>query len=206
MFDPVTAATTVVGVVHGINEVNTLAKTVVKYAGLVEDKLDQLANSKLGAAVRHLKAAIDSERERESLLRAARDCFTEAIELEKGRRLADAYLGLALCHVYLGDRRNAHKALSELLLISNDSGPVYKIAHRIVGSEGPVVPKFLGLMPHLAVCAWAGGKIMRRAMVSPGDERAEELAKFQTAARELLEFALAAAGMETKRVSMSAIN
>jgi len=198
MIEPFTAT---VGVVQGLNQLKTFADTISKYTGLVEDKLDKLAHSELNAAIRYLNDAIDSEAERVSLIRDARRSFTKAISLEKDRRLADAYLGLALCHVFLGDCRNARNALSELSCIEYNGGALYKIAHRVVGSTGRPAPWYLLLMPGLAVPGWLGTKIMRKVVVTPGNERAEELTKFQTASHELVAFALACVAETDRKVA-----
>jgi hypothetical protein len=187
----------------------SLIVNVAKYTGLIEDhlshlsdKVDQLADSELGAAVRHLKQAIDADCERGSLLRDARRCFTRAIELEKDLRLVAAYLGLALCHAYLGDRANAKNALLDLSCIRYDTGKMHRFASKVVKlmntTPGKIAMVVLLPVDGLGAGAWLTQKVVKRAIVKPGDERVEELAKFRTAACKLLESVLTEIG--TKRV------
>lgn len=95
------------------------APNVLEVVGVIEGvaaKLDKLSRAELNAAMRALKQAAQSEREAVSLLREARGRFNKAIDLEGSDpiRLATAYLGLALCHLHLGDHRNAEAALEQL--------------------------------------------------------------------------------------------
>lgn len=94
---------------------------IAKYLGLIEDHLsitlDKLTKVDFDSGIRALEDAADSNSEQTSLLRVARDRFYSAISFEKGLRLAYTYLGLALCHTYLGDPNNAQKALNKLLKV-----------------------------------------------------------------------------------------
>jgi tetratricopeptide (TPR) repeat protein len=99
----------------------SLTKSVAEYSGIVESigkKIDRLMGAELECGLRTLKQATHSTVEQTSLLRDARSCFNKAISLEKEEeRLVQAYLGLAVCHSYLGDETNAKDALQELLQI-----------------------------------------------------------------------------------------
>jgi tetratricopeptide (TPR) repeat protein len=113
-----------------------LAVSAGRYLGLIKEelaaKLDKLAGSELQAGMRALEQAIDSEQERQSLLREARSRFNKAVNIECGLRLALAHLGSALCHLYLGDRINAKRALKELLVITPPSLPIgLRIAEKV---------------------------------------------------------------------------
>lgn len=72
------------------------------------------------AGMRELQSAQHSElaEERTNQLRAARANFNAAVGLEKSYRLALAWLGLACCHDWLGDKKNSEKALREILKIN----------------------------------------------------------------------------------------
>jgi len=88
----------------------TLARAVAGYLGIIEStgvKVALLVKSELGSALSALEQAINSKTEQISLLRAARDHFNKASQMEKEERLALAYFGLALCHHYLDDFYNA---------------------------------------------------------------------------------------------------
>jgi hypothetical protein len=99
----------------------SLALSVAKYTGIIEDQLklevEQLSGSELEAGLRALQQAAESEREQRFLLREARGSFNKAISLEEGFRLGAAHLGLALCHAGLGDAVNAEKAISRLVQV-----------------------------------------------------------------------------------------
>ncbi|MEM7575671.1 MAG: hypothetical protein AAF433_22400 [Bacteroidota bacterium] len=85
------------------------ASSVACYIGIVESveaRVDKLTKSEFEAGLRALKQAANSNLERRSLLREARERFNKAVSLEKFDRLALAYLGLALCHYHLGDKDN----------------------------------------------------------------------------------------------------
>ena len=101
-----------------IFKAGTVALSVAKYTGLVEDrmhlKLEQLASSELDAGIRALQQAASSNTEQTTLLREARARFNKAIGLEKEFRLAAAHLGLALCHAQLGDSLNAKNAMADI--------------------------------------------------------------------------------------------
>src|SRR4051812_32409322 len=90
-----------------------LAAKVAELMGILEDKLgtveakiDLLGKSEFEAGVRALIQAGNSDGEKDSLLREARNRFNQAIGLESGLRRAHAYLGLALCHKSLADTAN----------------------------------------------------------------------------------------------------
>src|SRR5262249_40732073 len=97
-----------------------LSKVVAQFFGIIETleaKVDRLVRSELNSGFRNLEQACNSENERESLLREARNCFNKAINLEQGYRLGIALLALAVTHHHLGDAANAHAALEELVAL-----------------------------------------------------------------------------------------
>lgn len=94
-----------------------LAKAIGKYLGIVEDidgKINKLIESEYKAGISSLEQAMHSQKEQESLLREARSRLNKAVHLEKGAKLAMAYLGLAMCHEKLGDEGNAKLALKKI--------------------------------------------------------------------------------------------
>lgn len=97
----------------------SLALSVAKLTGVVQDKLqvelDRLSGAEFEAGMRALAQATNAGKEQESLLREARGRFNKAISLEKELRLASAFLGLAVCHSWLGDTENAREALTEFV-------------------------------------------------------------------------------------------
>ncbi len=98
-----------------------LASKIAQLLGLVDSidsKIDKLIEVHLKAGMSALEAARDSGEEQITLLRKARDEFLQAIHLEKSYRLALAFLGLACCHSWLGDKRNSEKALAQILQIT----------------------------------------------------------------------------------------
>ena len=148
----------------------TLAMSVAKYMGIVQDKLalkiDQLAGSELESGLRALQQAANSESEQQFLLREARARFNKAVSLEKGLRLAATYVGLALCHVNLGDAINAERAIRDLTLVTRPEpsnlvattktltdgmgtpGEVVRMAGYVLGGW---IPKFVKSSPPVIV-------------------------------------------------------
>lgn len=105
--------------VHSTVSLIKLSKSLSGYIGLLETsdiKLSQLIDSELSSGISALQQAdnSDSDKEKESLLREARGRFNKAISLEKELRLAIAYIGLAICHDYLGDRKNCISSLNSI--------------------------------------------------------------------------------------------
>lgn len=94
-----------------------LSISIAKYLDLVGDPIEDLKQSQLESAQRMLHDALVSTSEQQSLLRAARDHLYQAVGLEQHWRRAVAYLGLAMCHRYLGDRSNCERALREILTV-----------------------------------------------------------------------------------------
>lgn len=90
-------------------------KAILQYLGAIQDQYQLLTRSELDAGLRALKASTLSDREKDSLLREARNRFHQAISLEQGDRLAVAYVGLILCHQALGDMGNANAILEEFM-------------------------------------------------------------------------------------------
>jgi len=141
---------------------------IAKYLGLIEDHLsitlEKITAVEVDSGIRALDDSVDSNQEQTSLLRVARDRFYNAINFEKSLRLAYTYLGLALCHTYLGEPKNAQKALKKLVDIEL---PELKQIVSFVGAnttntirEKPwlitalgVVPVVMPLMKATATCA-----------------------------------------------------
>jgi hypothetical protein len=111
-------------------QASCLTVSVAKFSGIIKDKLslkiDRLSGSEFEAGLRALEQAATSEREREHLLREARARFNRAISLEKDFRLAASLLGLALCHVNLGDAVNAARAIMQLIEVQPPHIPSVK--------------------------------------------------------------------------------
>ena len=129
-----------------IFKAGTVALSVAKYTGLIEDrmhlKLEQLASSELDAGVRALQQAASSNTEQTTLLREARARFNKAIGLEKEFRLAAAHLGLALCHAQLGDSLNAKAAMIEIGRIAPPELPkAQKVLHDLNQSNKERIQK-----------------------------------------------------------------
>jgi hypothetical protein len=92
----------------------SFSKEALQYIGLQDSldvKIDKLTNSELNAGINAVKQASSSDNEKITLLREARSRFNKAIALEKNENLAFAYLGLAFCHLNLGDKTNCTNAL-----------------------------------------------------------------------------------------------
>jgi hypothetical protein len=117
--------------------VGTTAQWLANYVGLVEDRIQKqliaLANSEFEAGYRALQQADRSDVEQQSLLQEARNRFNKALSLEVGHRLALSLMGLALCHLGLGDRYNANVSLLEL--ISLDRTRFHGFWGRTLGRE-----------------------------------------------------------------------
>ena len=99
------------------------AREIAQLLGLIESanvKLDKLIQVNLNAGMTNLRDAadFDSNEERITLLREARNNLQKAAHLEKGSRKAIALLGLSCCHAWLGDKRNSLKVLHKILEIN----------------------------------------------------------------------------------------
>ncbi len=100
----------------------SLGKSVAQYLGLVESidvKVDLLVQSELKTGMQELEQAVDSTTEEKSLLRSARSRFNKATTLETGHKRCLALIGLAICHRYLDDHRNARRAIEKALGIES---------------------------------------------------------------------------------------
>lgn len=124
-------------------------KSIANFTGLIESldvKIDKLSKAEFNAGINSLGQSTFSECERESLLREARVFFNKAISLEKDERLILSYLGLAICHFFLGDTNNCKKALEKALLVQptgENLSKVGNVVERILGGpdkwvEGPL--------------------------------------------------------------------
>ncbi len=95
-----------------------LAERVGQYTGLLENSLGKrievLEKADMGAGLSTLEQAARSTQERTELLREARGHFNRATRVEKGLRLAQSYLGLAICHDGLKDVNNLRHALDAI--------------------------------------------------------------------------------------------
>lgn len=173
----------------------SLAVSVAKYVGIIEDKLllkvEELAGSELDAGIRALQQAVSSEHERQSLLREARGRFNKAISLESGVRVAAAYVGLALCHINLGDAVNAQEAIRQFTLVKMPEPSTVLQVGRVtsklswwhVAAGGPVFAPIL-----------AQAKLYGRiadVTLAHHEEAARSLKKLQEEAEELLARSLA---------------
>lgn len=95
-----------------------ISKKITEYLGIVETldaKLDKIQTSDFDVGVRALTQANRSNSESSSLIRQARSSFNKAISLEVNERLVLSYLGLELCHKYLGDEANYLDALHSVM-------------------------------------------------------------------------------------------
>jgi len=175
----------------------SLAVSIAQYIKLLQDdlglELAKLADSELEAALRALNQAARSEREQQWLLREARGCFNKAISLETGIRLAAAHIGIALCHVNLGDVTNAEESLSTLSRVKIPP-PTGLVMAGVVASKVPwpaavnfVLP-VLPLVPFVLV-AKAFGPVAAAAFQRYQAE-AEKLADLQANAKQLLKLPL----------------
>ena len=119
----------------------SLSFSAAKFSGLIEDnlstKLERLVKSEFNSAVCELLQAANSVKEQDSLLREARSRFNKAIQLESGPRLGLSYLGLAICHKYLGDLKNAHDAIELLSKVQAPKTPVLET----VSNTGKIAQK-----------------------------------------------------------------
>lgn len=148
----------------------SLLPTVLKYLGVIEDKvggkLDLLAGSEFDAGRRALTQAVRSDTERESLFREARSRFNKAAGLEKGWRLTHTHLGLALCHLALGDLTNADAAIADAANTPVDlySGQMFKPGE---GPWGSIFRRKREMQFRRRLAAWP---LMRQAAERSGRE------------------------------------
>jgi tetratricopeptide (TPR) repeat protein len=166
----------------------SLALSVGKYLGLVEDKLSlgvaQLAGSELDAGLRALRQAAASEQEQQFLLREARAYLNKAAGLETDLRLAATYVGIALCHAHLGDARNAENAISELTRIEIPA-PSFLLKAGRIASE---LPPWVALLP-LGELVVVSGNTAKVAL-NIRDKSIERLGQLKASARDLLKQSL----------------
>lgn len=123
-----------------------LAKSVACYLNLcesIDSKITRLINCDLGSGIKALDHAIDASNNPQFYIKEAWHCFNRATSLEKDERLILAYIGLAICDMYLKEPVNAEKALLEALEVKN-SGNKFIADHPFLlplGTVGQVAAK-----------------------------------------------------------------
>jgi hypothetical protein len=138
MLSTVNIVKAAVGVKKLAADVSRSVAQLLGYIESLDEKVDRLVSSELNAGLRNLDQAGKSDTETESLLRAARSCFNKAVDLERGYRQGLAFLGLALCHHYLGDQGNCHAALEQLLAMPPPVSELSMVLSHFRSTQGPM--------------------------------------------------------------------
>lgn len=111
--------------VSGILALKTILESIPTYLKMIESldvKIDRFIKNKFDTAVRELQDAQNMKKSnKKKHIEIARSLFNEAVGLEKGERLMFAYLGLAVCDKYLGNKENFIIDLNRALYISPDN-------------------------------------------------------------------------------------
>jgi hypothetical protein len=174
----------------------TLALSAAKYFGLIQDhlrlKVEQLAGSELEAGFRALEQAAYSETEKDTLLREARSRFNKATCLEEGFHQAAAYLGLALCHLNLGDSINAEKAIGGFVQVSPPQPPLLLKVGRHYNDKNLSQVMVDCLLPGLSTLHAVGRLIgyATRSQIEEHDEAVKLLIQHQKEGKRLLDQSL----------------